>query len=204
MSNTRVPKYARAAVDPPVIREGQLVVVENIEISEVEGDYGPQYQLDGNIKNMNFRARAWIKKYDDPTVKTKIVKLCMLVEEYTGKEFDTIAGALDALKSIGRLYFQCTGHRRSEDTNYPKFSINTGSIPEPEQAQTKIGRPESSAEGMKFYDRILSKILDAKPSLTTEAAEALIAEEKAKMNGLLTDEAAVALVARELGVNLTA
>lgn len=206
ITNNRIPKYARPAVKPPTIREGELVVVENIQIKfSVKGDYGLQYQFDGNVRGTEFNARAWIKEYDNPTVKTKIVKLCMLVEDYTGQEFDTIEGALNALTSIGRMYFQCTGHNEQDDgTKYPKFMVNVGSIPEPEPQQSKIQhtQPKPTVEDQKKYDSIVKRILETKPSLTMEAIEKLIEEEKTKAAGLLTNTAAAYLISTSLGVKL--
>ncbi|GAH72154.1 unnamed protein product [marine sediment metagenome] len=49
-------------------------------------------------------------------------------------------------------------------------------------------------------DGIINKILANKPDMTRNAVMKLIEEEKAKAGGLLTDEAAVHLVASNLGV----
>ncbi len=49
-------------------------------------------------------------------------------------------------------------------------------------------------------DDVINKILAAKPDMTKNAVLKLVEEEKAKAAGLLTDEAAVHLVASNLGV----
>ena len=66
--------YGREATPPPQLRKGQLVETMNLTYQVVEGQYGPQYQFDGELEN-GFRVRAWVKKYDEPGTKTKIYKL---------------------------------------------------------------------------------------------------------------------------------
>jgi len=54
---------------------------------------------------------------------------------------------------------------------------------------------------MSSTEDIIKKILTTKPTLNREAVERLIAEEKNKASGLLTDEAAAHLVASNLGLD---
>lgn len=192
----RIPKYAKPAVDPPKIRDGELVPIDEITITDVEGDYGPQYQVDGLVRGTEFNARAWIKKYDDPTVKTKIVKLCILIEDEMEQEFETIGDALDALTTtISCLHFQCTGHRKNEDgPDYPKFSVNTGSFP----VYDKTPKKQTL-----LLDKLRVQILIDNPAVTEPALDKMITEEITKANGLLTEEAATYLVSQNLGVKIT-
>ena len=50
-------------------------------------------------------------------------------------------------------------------------------------------------------EAIIKRILLVKPTLTREAVELLIQEERTKTAGLLTEEAAAHLVASNLGIN---
>lgn len=66
----------------------------------------------------------------------------------------------------------------------------------------KLGqeKPVSAPVAAVDIDSIVNKILAVKPDMTRNAVMKLIEEEKAKAGGLLTDEAAVHLVASNLGV----
>ena len=193
----RVPKYAKPAVDPPKIREDALVPIDKIEFTDVDGEYGPQYQVDGRVRGTDFNARAWIKKYDDPTVKTKIVKLCMLVEDELNTEFDSIDEAIYALTTkIGCLHFKCSGHRKSEDgPDYPKFTVNTGSFP----TYDKPAKPDNTVARI---DGVRAKVLAARPNITETDLDNMVSDEVAKAGGLLTEEAATYLVSQSLGVDI--
>ena len=68
--------------------------------------------------------------------------------------------------------------------------------------QSKISKQAPAESSAKNADGIRAKIMKAKPSLTDEAVEKLIAEEIEQAGGLLTEEAATYLVAKELNVKL--
>lgn len=56
----------------------------------------------------------------------------------------------------------------------------------------------------KNTEKLMSQILEAQPNITETELESMVQEEIAKAAGLLTEEAATYMVARELGIEFTA
>jgi len=194
------PPYGRDVAPPPNLRKGQRVVASEIKITSVEGKYGPQFQFDGILEGFDYQARAWVKKYDDPSRATKMYKLAVLADKRMGRWSPSVDDGVKNLESVGRIYFEVNGFREYEGQTYPKFSVVDDELPPPPMGQatgaTPIHGQPSKAE------LLIVHILRARPELTERGVRTLISEEQTRAAGLLTEEAAAYLVARNLGVDL--
>jgi len=187
--------YGRPAVKPPKIETGDLVKVTELNYRMVEGQYGPQYQFEGEIEN-GYKVRAWVKKYDKPTVNTKIYKLCTLIDRHYGEYSKDLDAALSRLLSFGKVYFKCSGHREVEDVTYPKFNVYVDKLPSVPPMQMGIDPLKTKA------NEIVNLILKKKPKLTVEAVTNLISQEIYTSKGELSEHEATITVARNLGIDM--
>ena len=191
---SEIAPYGTEATPPPDIEKGEKVVVTNLSYKVVDGKWGPQYELVGELEN-GFKAKAWVKKYDKPSTATKLYRLCAIIDKEYGYFSKTIDEALNRLIFYNHLYFECTGHREYNGKQYPKFSVYDEKLPEVPPDQKKLADPSKA-------DRIMAEIAKAKEDYDLNRVKALVDEEIRKGKGLLDEEAAAYLLSRTLGVDL--
>jgi len=121
--------FIRESTPPPDIEEGQIIkaTIKNLE-APVKGNYGEQVEFALALTD-GFEAKAWISYYEEPSDKSKLGRLLMKLAEVTGKAYQTIPEALEALKEHGVIYVKCSGFREWEDLLLPKFTIVADKIP---------------------------------------------------------------------------
>ena len=135
MTTKYVPPYLKEAAEPPAVKEGDRLKAQITEIKKTEGQFGDQLQFTLDING--FQCKDWIKFYEEPSMNSKLGKLCVSVEESTGQRFESLQGCLKALKSLGYVTVECTGMRDYNGVEYPKFSILVTRLPEPEKKQAQ-------------------------------------------------------------------
>lgn len=128
VTSQKIPSYMKEAVPPPQLEKDTIVEAAIVSITRVEGQYGPQIQFDLKLGD-GYQARAWVKDYETPSVASKLGQLCILIEREVGQSFQSVDGALRALKSLGKVFLEVTGHRDFNDQPYPKFAIVTSKLP---------------------------------------------------------------------------
>jgi len=179
------PPYGRV-IEIPSLRKGQRVVAAEIKITEVEGKYGPQYQIDGVLEDYgNYKARAWVKKYDDPTLNAKMCKLAALADRRTGEWSASAHHGFMKLAQIGRVYFEVSGFRE-EEPKYPRFVVVDDELPPNRVDQKPLGEPGLSSEARVWLRYNRGFIGEKLPPAVYNYMAPSVREELAEL-GLLTD-----------------
>jgi len=188
--------YIKDVPPPPPLEQGQLVEVDYLQIKQVEGQYGPQYEFNGVIKGDGYMAKAWVKKHGSLTKNQKLGKLCLLVEKHLGRVLSGPEEAIRELASIG-VFFEVTGFRPYQGKTYPKFAVCDTRLPGTQaKIEAPVGEiPESKAK--KIVEHIV-----AHTAFSTEQINDMVAEELANSGNLFDIDMAAILVARTLKVDL--
>ena len=114
MSQSRLPPGMKAAAptrqqqDIPELYVGQRVEgqITSMKPSEYTDQKGTRDQIQFDVKLIpsGYEARAWISYYPVPNPKQHIGKLYIAIQEATGKVYQTVDEAMEALREYGRIF----------------------------------------------------------------------------------------------------
>ncbi|MDO8057045.1 MAG: hypothetical protein Q6361_09315 [Candidatus Hermodarchaeota archaeon] len=131
------PEQERQQGTVPTFTIGEKIEAAINSIEEVTGKYGKQLQFNITLQPSGWNAKAWVKYYPIPQPNQYLGKLCLAIQRVTGQQFSSLEGAINALKSYGKIYFRVTGFRTYEDNQYPKFAVVPELLPG-EQPQQQL------------------------------------------------------------------
>lgn len=156
-------KIVKKSIPPPDVEEGDILPAKVLDIkretSKWKNDDGsPKEQLafDCELKD-GFKLKAWISYYEQPSEKSALGKLAILLEQVTSRQFDKISEVVDALKSFGQIFVRVKSFREYEDETYPNFAIVADKLP---GFQRKISSKSEQAESNVDAEPLLGKFKD--------------------------------------------
>lgn len=150
------------AQTPPQFQIGQRVeaTINDIIFKPKKSDenpqgskYGPQYQFELTLKPSGYQRRAWIQYYPVPQPNQYLGQLCLAIERVVGQPFQTLDGAIQALKSYGKIYVKVKGFKQGTQQQpdgtfrmFPTFSVVPDVLPgeQPYQQPPQITPPSAA------------------------------------------------------------
>lgn len=206
---------------PPGMLVGMRLKAVIHEISGPEdSQYGKQrafqMELAGNAEPFNrYKFKTWCAHYDRPTPKSKLGELCLMAERITKQRFQSVDGALAAIKSMGVMFVEVKALKPNKDDAsiiYPNFKILTTmhpmeqpgatQVPVPQQApaQAYVQPPQpqlQSGLGDPAQEAKITEIMAARPGVTREA---ILTLQGIKIGSGVDGLAALDLVKKDLGI----
>lgn len=131
------PKWGKESTPPPNIPKNERVIVDDVKIERVTGDYGEQLAFTGKLRGVDYTAKSWVKYYTNPGTQSTLYTIALAVEKYFNEGFETIDDVIDAAYSIETWVFEVRDHSKPNDNgiSYPRFKVIGPAPKQPDQAK---------------------------------------------------------------------
>ena len=172
--------FIKKSVPPPIVDKGDRFLTSILEMEyPVEGEYGEQikWRLQLPKKQDGYEATVWTSYYEKPSDKSILGQLCMTYMKVGDEPLDSVDDVLKAIKQHGQVYVECSGHRKWQDQEYPKFQIYPNKMPGRQKPLEENAEVETAAEETdNDFTRQLKKM-----GIKQEAFNELSGKEQAKL-----------------------
>lgn len=129
------PKWGKESTPPPNIPKNERVIIDNVEIELVNGDYGEQLAFTGQLRGADYTAKAWVKYYINPGDQSTLYQIALATEQHFGETFSNIDEVIEAMHGVKTWIFEVRDHKQPQDSefSYPRFKVIGPQQREPKQ-----------------------------------------------------------------------